>query len=108
MEEKIICLIASFGCAILFYAIGIYAKRCKKPMSFWTWSTVQEYEITDVKGYNRANSIMWKLYSLWYFFAGVAEIWSSALFAIILTLGCTLGIFILVITYKKIYKKYKV
>ena len=32
MAGKIIWWIASFGCAILFYAIGAYAQKLEKPM----------------------------------------------------------------------------
>ena len=107
MIGKIIWWVTSFGCAALFYGIGIYAGRRKKPMWFWSGSQVEEGEITDIPAYNCANSRMWKSYSLWYVAAGVAEIWSSILALIFLCLGCTLGIGILVGSYGKIYQQYK-
>ena len=100
-------LLVCFGCAFLFLGIGVYARKKKEPMWFWAGTVVDASQITDVKKYNKANGIMWQLYSLWYFAAGVAEIWSTAVSAVILTLSCTLGLGLLVFSYNKIYKKYK-
>ena len=108
MEGAIIGCIVYFGCAILFYCIGIYARRCKKPMWFWSGTEVDPATITDVKQYNNENARMWKLYSLWYVAAGVAAIWNSIVAVIFLALGCTVGMVILVATYNKIHEKYKV
>ena len=107
MAGKIIMWIVSFGCGVLFFCIGTYAKRLEKPMWFWSGTEVKATEITDVKRYNRANGIMWQLYSLWYFAAGVAEIWNSMLSFILMMLSCTVGLVVLVVAYKKIYNKYK-
>ena len=107
MAGKIIMWIVSFGCAGLFFGIGVYAKRLKKPMWFWSGCEVDPSEITDIKQYNRENGLMWQLYSLWYWGMGVAEIWSSAVALTLLVLGCTIGMVILVCTYNHIYKKYR-
>ena len=108
MAGKIIWWIVSFGCAILFYSIGIYATKLEKPMWFWSGTDVNVSEITDVASYNKENGRMWKLYSLWYFASGVAEIWNSILALAFLLLGCSVGIALLVWSYQKIYNKYKV
>ncbi len=108
MAGKIIMWLVSFGCGILFFAIGICAKRMTKPMWFWSDSEVSASRITDVKGYNAENARMWQLYSLWYFAAGLAEIWSTILALSFIVLSCTIGIAVLVMTYNKIYRKYTV
>jgi hypothetical protein len=64
--------------------------------------------ITDIGQYNCENARMWKLYSLWYFAAGVAAIWDAIVAVVFLALGCTVGMVILVATYNKIHEKYKV
>lgn len=107
MAGKIIMWVVTFGCAILFFSIGSYAKRRAKPMWFWSGVEVEDAEITDVKQYNKENGIMWQLYSLWYFCAGLAEIWSSIAALLFLLSGCSVGIVILVASYRKIYGKYK-
>ena len=55
--EIIIWLIIMIPVSLLFTGISIYACRRKKPMWFWSGSTVKESEITDIAAYNRANGI---------------------------------------------------
>lgn len=97
-----------FGCALLFLGIGIYAQRREKPMWFWAGTTVDESKITDVRAYNKANAIMWATYSLWYFASGAIYFWNEVISIVLLILSCTVGIGILVATYTRIEKKYKV
>ena len=108
MAGKIIMWVVSFGSAILFFCIGVYARKLEKPMWFWSGSEVDATKIIDVKQYNKENGVMWQLYSLWYFAAGVAEIWNSIPALILLVLSCTIGIVLLVRSYNKIYGKYRV
>ena len=108
MAGIIIWCITSFGCAILFYGLGVYAEKRKSPMHFWAGTTVDESKITDVKAYNKANARMWKLYSLWYFASWIIYFWNEVISVIILVLSCTLGVGILVATFNRIEKKYKI
>ena len=108
MAAKIIGCIVYFGCAILFYGIGIYAQRLQKPMWFFSGTEVDPKTITDVGQYNRENARMWKIYSLWYFASGVVYFWITWIAVAILVLSCTLGMGILIATFNKIEKKYKV
>lgn len=108
MAGKIIMWTVTFGCAILFFAIGVYAQKLKKPMWFWSGSEVDASKITDVTRYNKENGVMWQLYSLWYFAAGLAEFWNPIISLIFLVLSCTVGIALLIGSYNKIYKKYRV
>ena len=107
MAGAIIWYCVCFGCAILFYGIGAYAQRLEKPMWFWSGTEVDPAAITDIKQYNKANSTMWKLYSLWYFAAGAAKLWDDTLALVLLLLGCVAGIPQLICTYKAIERKYK-
>ena len=97
-----------FGCAVLFLSIGMYAKKLKKPMHFWSGVEVDASKISDIVQYNRENAAMWQLYSLWYFAAGIAEIFNSILAPVFLILGCSAGSAILVCSYNRILKKYSV
>lgn len=106
MVAKIIGWIVYFGCGILFFAIGVYAGKLKKPMWFWSGTEVDASRISDIPAYNKENSAMWKRYSLWYFAAGLAQTWDTILSLILLVAGCTVGMVILVCTYSRIYKKY--
>ena len=108
MAGKIIGCVVYFGCAILFWGVGVYAQRCQKPMWFWSGSEVDPKTITDVARYNRENARMWKLYSLWFWAAGALAIWDATIAVVPLILSCTVGMVGLVATYKKIYEKYQV
>ena len=105
MAGKIVMCTVSFGFAILFFSIGIYAKKLKTPMWFWSGTEVDASSITNVAQYNKANGVMWQLYSLWYFAAGAAELISTILSLILLILSGTAGIAILIVSYDRICKK---
>lgn len=107
MAVMIIGCTVYFGCAILFYSIGIYAAKREKPMWFWSGTEVDPREITDIREYNRENGRIWKRYSLWYFAAGVAAIFNTVVSVVLLILSCTLGIVILISAYNRIYERYK-
>ena len=107
MAGAIIWYVTMFGCALLFYFIGVYANKIEKPMWFWAGSEVDPAVITDVKAYNAENAKIWKWYSVWYWIAGIAWFWSAALAVAVLILGCSVGVAILISTFGKIEKKYK-
>ena len=107
MIGTIIWCVIVLGCGALFWGIGVYAQRREEPMWFWSGSVVKAETLTDVKAYNRENAAMWKWYSLWYWAAGIAWIWSKMAAGLLMMLGCTVGIWILVRTFLKIEKKYK-
>ena len=107
MIGDVIWYVTMFGCAVLFFSIGVYAKRLDKPMWFWSGTTVNPATITDVKAYNAENAKLWKGYSIWYWAAGVIWIWSSTIALITLVLSCTVGIWLLITQYIGIEKKYK-
>ena len=105
--EIIIWLVIMIPCSLLLTGIGIYAWRRKKPMWFWSGSTVSIDEITDVKAYNRENGIMWICYSLPLWISTIMGFWNISLAGIVLIIGCLGGVPFLVISYNRIYRKYK-
>ena len=107
MAADIIWYFTIFGCAALFVGIGFYAKGLKSPMWFWSGSTVEPNSITDVRKYNAENARMWIVYSLWFWVSGFVWFWSRKVAVITMVLGCTLGMVQLIVTYRKIEKKYK-
>ena len=105
--ENIIWAVIMAPCSLLFTGIGIYAWRRKKPMWFWSGSSVSEDEIRDVKAYNRENGIMWICYSLVFWTSTILGMWNKAGAAVVLAGGCIGGLPLLVIAYNRIYRKYK-
>ena len=109
MAGKIIMCIISLICAVLFFEIGVYAKKSNKPMGFWSGAPqIDSSKITDVKKYNNTNAVMWQLYSLFYFGSALSAIFSPIVSAILLIVACTIGLGILIVAYNKICKKYMI
>ena len=105
--DKIIWLIVMIPLSLLFSGLGVFAWLRKKPMWFWSGSTVDEDEIEDIPAYNRANGIMWLIYSLVFWASTILGIFEIDFAGIFLAVGCIGGLPFLVIAYKKIYNKYK-
>ena len=104
---SIVFLIIMIPVSLLFTGIGVYAWRRKKPMWFWSGSTVEEDEISDVAAYNRANGIMWLAFSGIFWISAVLGIFRQSVAGAFVAAGVLGGIPLLVIIYSRIYKKYK-
>ena len=101
----------SFLCGGIFFGLGIWATRNKKPMHFWSGSTVDPKMVTDIPAYNRANGIMWKIYSVPYWFSGLCallQIWMQFFIyvSVLMLLIGVAGIGWLITHYNKICKEY--
>lgn len=94
-------------CSALLTGIGLYARKRKKPMWFWSGSTVDESELINVPAYNKANGNMWIIYSIPYWICTFIGIVYPIAAVIILFLWCIGGIAFLISRYKKIYNHYK-
>ena len=105
--DSIVMLVILVPLAAFFTGIGIYAIRRKKPMWFFSGSTVSEDEITDVPAYNRANGIMWICFSLIYWVAAVLGIFNVKVVGVVIGVGTIVGIVALIFVYKAIYNKYR-
>ncbi len=105
--DSIVMLCILVPLAAFFTGIGIFAWTRKKPMWFWSGSTVKESEITDVPAYNRANGIMWICFSLIYWVAAVLGIFKTNAAGVVIGVGTLVGIVLLIVAYKKIYNKYR-
>ena len=100
-------LIIMIPVSLLFTGLGIYAWKRKKPMWFWSGSTVEEEEISDVKAYNRANGILWLVFSALLWISTVLGYRYGEIGGICLLVSCLIAIPLLPLVYGKILKKYK-
>ena len=110
----IIMLMVCLGCGLACLGLGIAAERSRRPFGFWTGREVKPESLSDVGAYNRANGRMWKKYSLWYFAAALLQllnirdrIFGSAALICVFA-ACTLGLLWLVLTYRRILKRWEV
>lgn len=106
MENLIFALIM-FPCAASFTALGIFAWKRKKPMWFWSGSEVKPWQIRDIPAYNRANGLMWIIFSMGFWASAVLSLFNVPAAGVLAMVTCVLGIPGLVIVYNRIYKKYK-
>ena len=90
-----------------FTGIGIFAWTRKKPMWFWSGSTVEEDEITDVGAYNRANGILWIAFSALFWISTVLGVLDMQAGGICLIAGSLVGIPLLPFVYGRIYRQYR-
>ena len=104
---NIVWLIIMIPVSLLFTGIGIYAWRRRKPMWFWSGTTVKESEITDTAAYNRANGIMWLVFSLLMWISTILGAVSMKTGGLVLIAGCAAAVPVLPLVYGKIYRKYK-
>ena len=99
-------------CALTFLAIGLHAERADKPVNFWSGTSVDPKRVRDVLGYNHANAVMWKQYSVPFWVSailGILGLWGEGFVmasAIVLSLACVPGLFWLIRRYKTIERKY--
>ena len=99
--ELFIWLIITIPISALFTGMGVFAWRRKKPMWFWSGS-----EVREVPAYNRANGIMWLVYSCVFWISTVLGMANIGAAGVVLAVGCIAGIPILAVVYGKIYAKY--
>ncbi len=106
-SENIIFAVICWLCSLIFGAVAIWAFKSKQPMHFWSGSTVNPEEITDIPAYNRANGRMWSIYTMAMIMTGVLSLFNITVSAVLLIVICVPGIVVLIIVYNRIYKKYK-
>lgn len=105
--DNLIWIIIMLPVSLLTTGIGVYAWRRKKPMWFWSGSTVKESEISDIAAYNRANGIMWIAFSSVMWISTILGAINMKAGGIFLIAGNLIGVPILPIVYGMIYRKYK-
>ncbi len=107
MGTIIIWLVVMIPVSAIFTGLGVFAWRRQKPMWFWSGQTVTEEEILDVKAYNRANGIMWIVFSLVMWISTFMGFSNMKMAGAVMFAACILCVPVLPFTYGKIYKKYK-
>ena len=106
MERYLFLLIVT-PLAAFFTGLGVFAMRREKPMWFYSGSEVKAWQIRDVPAYNRANGIMWIVFSLGFWVAALLGCFNVPAGGVLVMVTCLVGIPGLVIAYNRIYKKYK-
>lgn len=93
-------------CSVLFLIIGIRARSSQKPVGFFTFD--ENIEVKDVKGYNRAVSLLWIIAAAVFEVLGIPFLFlkqNSPLFVLVI-LGAVAWSIGIVIAYLTIERKY--
>ncbi len=104
---NLVFLLIMIPLAAFFTGLGVYAMKRKKPMWFWSGSEVKAWQLRDVAAYNRANGIMWLVFSLGFWASAVLGCFNVPAAGILVMVSCLVGIPGLVIAYGRIYRRYK-
>ena len=108
----VIMAVCCFGCGLTFDGIAMWAKKSSKPINFWSGTQVDPEKVTDIPAYNQANAVMWIVYSIPFWLAGLAGCFGflgevfTMISAVLLAVACIPGGFLLVWQYRRIEKKY--
>ena len=76
-------------------------------MRIWSGTTVEEKGINDIPAYNRANGIIWIVFSLFMWLCAVLGDLNMSVGGILLITGTVPAFMGLIFAYKRIYNKYK-
>ena len=106
MAGRIISVICYLLCAIPFWAIAKYQKESKDPISFWSGDTSLQEKVKNVPDYNREMAALYKKYAWAYVAAAMAGAAHPLAGVAVLVPVCTVGIWLVYRTYKRILEKY--
>ena len=108
--EKILGIIVMVFCSLLcggtFFGLGIWAGKSKRPVHFYSGTTVDPNTVSDIPAYNLENSKMWMIYSVPFWMSGVVSFFHVGIAAIIMSAACIPGFLWLIFRYRRICKKY--
>ena len=94
--------------SIVFVYIGITTRKSNKPVNLFTFSDVPK--VNDVKGYNRAVSNLWLVFTVLFEMIGISLLFikQNSPFVILIVLGVVFLVIGMMIVYTKIESKYMV
>ena len=94
--------------SIVFVYIGITTRRSSIPVNLFTFSDVPK--VNDVKGYNRAVSNLWLVFTLLFEMIGISLLFikQNSPFVILIVLGVVFLVIGMMVAYIKIESKYMV
>lgn len=108
MFEKIISFFACLLCSLPFLIVSIN-KNSKEPIAFWScsWgSKALKEKVKNIYDYNEEMKTLYKKYAISFFITGIICLINFKLGIVIISVNCTVGLFVLYEEYAKILKKY--
>lgn len=106
MVGRIIGLVSCFMCAVPFFIISVYDKDSKEPINFWSGDKTLKSKVTNVSEYNKEMAALYKKCAIAFLITGIGCMITLSVGVIMICLGCTLGIYLVYRSYKKILNQY--
>ena len=94
-------------CALIIGACAFWIYKRKKPIHFFSGTTIDSKEIIEISAYNRENALLWAIYAVCFVAAGILSLFNGIagiILMLVLFMPCLIPMYIL---HKRIYKKYK-
>lgn len=94
--------------SIVFVYIGITTRKSNIPVNLFTFSDVPK--VNDVKGYNRAVSNLWLVFTVLFEMIGISLLFikQNSPFVVLIVLGVVFLVIGMMVAYIKIESKYRV
>lgn len=94
--------------SIVFVYIGITTRRSSIPVNLFTFSDVPK--VNDVKGYNRAVSNLWLVFTVLFEMIGISLLFikQNSPFVVLIVLGVVFLVIGMMVAYIKTESKYRV
>lgn len=106
MVGRIIALVSCMMCAVPFLIIAVYNKNSREPISFWSGDTSLKSKVKDISSYNKEMAALYKKCALAFLITGIGFLITPVIGMILLCFDCTLGIYLVYRSYKKILGAY--
>lgn len=106
MAGRIIGLISCLMCVVPFLIISLYNRNSSEPINFWSGDTSLKKKVKNVCDYNKEMSGLYKRCAIAFLVAGIGFVVYPIVGVILMCLDCTLGIYAVYHSYKKILQEY--
>ncbi len=106
MLSRIIGLVACLICAVPFFIIAVYKRDSKEPINFWSGDKTLKSKVKNVSEYNYQMTTLYKKGALAFLIAGIGFLIHPILGLVLVCCNCTLGIYLMYRSYKKILSSY--
>ena len=102
MIGNIVGLICCLMCAFPFFVLSVYGKNSNEPINFWSGDTTLKSKVRNIKEYNKEMAKLYKKYAIAFCLTGIGCLILPVIGIIMICLDCTLGLYLLYRSYKKI------
>lgn len=106
MVGRIVGLVSCLMCAVPFLIISVYNKDSQEPINFWSGDKTLKSKVKNVTEYNNKMATLYKRCAIAFVISGIGFLIVPFWGVIMVCFDCTLGIYLMYRSYKKILNLY--